>query len=214
MDDERPAKEYPLSASKMSKTPSWILLGFVLGALFVFTFHTRRQKAAPPPAPVPAEPAKPAAPRDPPPLSLIEAVFEKEGHMATWSGDTTEVALWVPAEERYADFYEVRKIDGKLYFRSIPALTRRTINRGTVQADALLQFTETEDQFREWQEYGRRERPFEKMWEKPNRPPVNTLPSPSLPTVTTPKIEITPPPIEPTLPPPPQAKKPEARPAP
>jgi hypothetical protein len=213
MDDERPArKDYPLTVSKMSKTPSWILLGFVLGAAFVLTFNPRRPRPAPPVQPAVTEPAKPAVPREPPPLSLIEAVFEKEGQAAVWSGDTTEVALWVPAEERYADFYEVRRIDGKLYFRSIPALTRRIIMRGKPQPDALLQFTETEEQFREWEEYGRRERPFERMWQKPNRPAANSVPAPTLPSMPAPKLEITPPPINPTLPPP-SPKKAETPPA-
>ena len=34
-DTPKPEKRYPLPASKLSKTPSWIMLGFLLGAIFV-----------------------------------------------------------------------------------------------------------------------------------------------------------------------------------
>lgn len=199
MDDEPPGKTYPLAASKMSKTPSWIMLGFVLGALFVVALPPRKPQPARPVAVVPGEPARPAAPREPPPLSRIEIIFEKYGETAVWSDNTTEVALWDPVEERYADFYEVRRLDSKLYFRSIPQLTRRIIARGKVPADALLQFTETEEQYREWQEHGRSERPIERMWQKPTRAPAISIAPPTVPPLETPKFELTPPPINPTL---------------
>ena len=37
MDDKepKPEKHYPISTAKMSKTPSWIMLGFLLAAAFV-----------------------------------------------------------------------------------------------------------------------------------------------------------------------------------
>ena len=126
-------------------------------------------------------------------------MFEKYGEGAVWSDNTTEVAMWDPTEERYADFYEVRKIDGKLYFRSIPQLTRRIIKRGKVEADSLLQFTETEEQFREWEQYGRTERPIEWMWKKPERSPGMTVPPPTAPAMETPKLDLAPPAINPTL---------------
>lgn len=199
MDHEPPQKTYPLSASKMSKTPSWIMLGFVLGALFVFALPKRTLKPARPAGAVPQEPAKPAVPRDPPPLSRIEIIFEKYGEGAIWSDNTTEVAMWDPIEERYADFYEVRRVNGKLYFRSLPQLTRRIIARGKMPADSLLQFTETEEQYREWQEHGRNERPIENMWRKPARAPVISVAAPTAPAMETPKLELTAPAINPTL---------------
>jgi hypothetical protein len=200
MDDDSPQKQYPLSASKMSKTPSWIMLGFVLGALFVIALRPPPPKPVPGPAPVAVEPAKPSAPRDPPQLSRIEIVFEKYGEGAVWSDNTTEVAMWDPTEERYADFYEVRRIDGKLYFRSIPQLTRRIIARGKTTSDALLQFTETEEQFREWEQFGRTERPIERMWQKPARSPSISVPPPTAPSMETPKLDLAPPSINPALP--------------
>lgn len=159
------------SVSKMSKIPSWMMLGFVLGALSVLLFPKSKPTAAAP-APVPVVAAEaPAAPRVPGPLSRIEAVFERFGEGAVWSDNTTEVALWDPASERYADFYEIRRVEGNLYFRTIPALTRRVIARGKPQPDSPLQFTETEEQYREWYEHGRIERPIENMWKKAPPPP-------------------------------------------
>lgn len=175
------------------------MLGFVLGALFVFALPDRTPKSAPAVAITATEPARPVVPRDPPPLSRIEIIFEKYGEGAVWSDNTTEVAMWDSVEERYADFYEIRRLDGKLYFRSIPQLTRRIIARGKIQADALLQFTETEEQYRDWDEHGRRERPIERMWQKPARAPAISVAPPSVPAMDTPKLELVAPPINPTL---------------
>ena len=170
-DDTPPEKTYPLAASKMSKTPSWVMLGFVLGALFVYYFFKRPAEPAPAPVPAPVAETAPAEPRTPPPLSRIEAVFEEWGKFATWSDDITEVALWVPETSDYTDCYEVRRIDNVYYFRSIPKLTRRPIERGKPMPECPLKFTETEDQYREWYEHGRTERPIERMWQKPPPPP-------------------------------------------
>jgi hypothetical protein len=159
------------SVAKMSKVPSWVMLGFVLGALSVLLFP-RAKPSAPAAAAAPvlvAEP--PSAPRAPGPLSRIEAVFERFGEGAVWSDNVTEVAMWDSTTERYADFYEIRRVEGNLYFRTIPALTRRVIARGKPQPDSPLQFTETEDQYREWYEHGRIERPIENMWKKAPPPP-------------------------------------------
>lgn len=180
-DEDPPKKQYPPSVSKMSKVPSWIMLGFVLGALFVLALPKR---PAPPPAAAPArkpQTAAAAAPRPPPPLSRIEAVFEDWGKHAVWHDDATEVALWDPAEERYADFYEVRRMNGALYFRSIPKLTRRPIDRGKDFERSPLLFTETEEQYREWEERDRARRPLERMWKPP--PPKLPQVQPQMPAV-------------------------------
>lgn len=200
-DDPPPQKDYPLSPAKMSKTPSWIMFGFLLGVLFVFALPKRTPPPAPlAPAPAAPEPA-PREPRDPPPLSRIEAVFEVWGKHAVWApDDTTQVALWEPKLEAFADYYEVRKLDGKLYFRSLPALTRRVIERGKPLPDSPLKFTETEEQYQEWVEYGRRERPIQRMWEPPARKTNNApVPAPTvrpgeakLPAATPPAIETAP----------------------
>ena len=161
MDDE-PAeeKEFPLTPSKLSKTPSWIMLGFILGALFVWMLPRDPEPAALPTLQkrtAPTEPARTAITT----LTTIEAVFENWGKHATWFDDLTEVALWSSETMSFSEFYEVKRTRDALYFRSIPKLTRRIIRHGTPLPDSPLQFTETEEQYREWREHGRTERPPE-----------------------------------------------------
>lgn len=167
MDDdaERTEEAYPLTKAgpKFSTTPSWVMVGFVFGALTVFAMMRTREPVAPAAtaaAPT-VVPAVPVEPRPTPLLTTIEAVFELWGQHAVWHANTTEVALWNKQEGRFADCYEVRRSGGVLYFRSIPHLTRRVIRHGKELTDSPLQFTETEEQYREWLEHGRRERPAE-----------------------------------------------------
>lgn len=161
MDDEldRPRKEYPLSPAKMSKTPSWVMLGFVLGAVTVASLPPLRKVP-------PAEPA--SAPAAPPrreivmhqPLTTIEAVFEDWAKYAVWEADLTEVALWNKDAGDFTDFYEVLRYASRYYYRPIPALTRRVIRRGKEIPGCPLLFTETEEQYQEWRQHGRSERPL------------------------------------------------------
>lgn len=163
MDDDtrRPEKTYPLSSRKMSKTPSWVMLGFVLGAATVASLpQLRREKTAmPAQAMRQATPEKPAAPSEPPQLTTIEAVFDQWATYAVWDYDTTEVALWNSRTKGFTDFFEVRRYGNTFYFRSIPTLTRRIISRGKPIPESPLQFTETEEQYQEWRQHGRSERP-------------------------------------------------------
>lgn len=163
MDDDtpEPGKPHPPSIAQLSKTPSWIMLGFLLGAAFVAALPPLRER--------PAEAAP--GPETPPPtqmvlrvtpaLTTVEAVFAEWGRHAVWSDNVTEVAMWNSQERAFSDFYEVRRIDGGLYFRSIPKLTRRIIARGKPMPDSPLRFTETEEQYQEWRQHGRSERPAE-----------------------------------------------------
>ncbi|MBL9201556.1 MAG: hypothetical protein JNL39_13690 [Opitutaceae bacterium] len=100
------------------------------------------------------EPAKPR----PPQLTTVEAVFAAWGEHAVWSGDTTEIVLWNEQSRAFDLPYEVRRRGDTLYFRSLTSLTRRVINRGKPMPECPLQFTETEEQYREWLEHGRKER--------------------------------------------------------
>ena len=176
-DEPKPEKRYPLSTSKMSKTPSWIMLGFLLGAVFVAALPPLRKKAAPPEAAVfrAAEPAVKREPRDPPLLTTIEAVFAMWGKNAVWSDDVTEVALWNDRDNAYSDYFEIRRYGDTYYFRTIPQLTRRIISRGKPMPESPLQFTESEEQYREWRSYGRAERPVEQV--APARPSVSAPPA-------------------------------------
>jgi hypothetical protein len=177
MEDDEPKaeKRYPLSTSKMSKTPSWIMLGFLLGAAFVAALPPREPKTPRESAAFKAvEPPQAPEPRDPPQLTTIEAVFAEWGKYAVWSDDVTEVALWNAEDKAYSDYFEVRRFGGDLYFRSIPQLTRRIISHGKPHPESPLQFTETEEQYREWRMYGRTERPVER--ETTTRPRSTTPP--------------------------------------
>ena len=181
MDDEaeKSAGSYPLvgATRKMSKTPSWVMLGFILGALVVYAMM--RQNGPPTPSTVAVQivdAPKPATPRAPPPLSTIETLFELWGEHAVWFENTTEVALWNKEERAFTECYEVRRIGGVCYFRSIPNLTRRVITHGKLMPDSPLQFTETEEQYQEWREHGRRERPVEGTLRPTPTTPVVQLP--------------------------------------
>lgn len=130
-------EERPISPARLSKTPSWITLGFVLGALFVLALPDRNSSA--PPAPrVEPEPAPVRLER--PALTEVEAVFADWGEAAIWQNDLTEVAMWDTARRSYSLFYEVVRHDGAYYFRSIPRLTRPILTEG-VPTNAPLQYT-------------------------------------------------------------------------
>jgi hypothetical protein len=176
-DEPKPEKHYPISTAKMSKTPSWIMLGFLLGAAFVIALPPLRKqpaleattlKAVPPP--------QPTEPRQPPQLTTIEAVFAEWGEHAVWSNDVAEVALWNTQDKAYTDFYEVRRIGDAFYFRTIPRLTRRIVSRGKPLPNSPLLFTETEEQYREWRTYGRSERPMDR---ETSTRPRNVAPPPA-----------------------------------
>jgi hypothetical protein len=159
MDEESEPAERE-AQPRMSMTPSWVMLGFLLGALFVVALPPLKKPAPPALARAPvAEPPAPKPKSPPPQLTTIEAVFSAWGENAVWSRDTTEVALWNSDEKRFSDFYEIRRFGDTLYFRTIPRLTRRVINHGKEPPmECPLQFTETEEQYREWLEHGRTER--------------------------------------------------------
>ncbi len=137
------------SRAELSKTPSWIMVGFILGVLAVWGF--RRDDPAPPPAaaapevkatPAPAEPAKSVTSlENRPSLAVIEAVFAQWGDYALWEDDRTEVALWNSVTADFTDFIEVSRMAGVYYFRSIPRLTR-PFTDAKPPRESPLRFTE------------------------------------------------------------------------
>ncbi len=200
MEDDAPPAErrYPLSKTKMSKTPSWVMLGFLLGAAFVAALPPLRKGRAVEPVEIRrVESAKPLAPREPGPLSTIEAVFDEWGKHAVWSDDYTEVALWNLQDRAFTDFYAVRRLGDTLYFRTIPAFTRRIIERGKPMPDSPLQFTESEAQYNEWRQYGRTERPADR-----DLKPVmtRTRSTPAVPILEGPETRTAPPTLEKIMP--------------
>ena len=135
------SEDTPLPArAKPSATPSWVMLGFVLGALAALALPRAEKTAAPPPvAPprlVPPEPVKPAVDR----AKFFEDVFAEYSGTAIWQDDRTEVAFWNDATRAFSDCFEVLKVGDKFYFRSIPRLTRPVLTKD-VSANSPLQFT-------------------------------------------------------------------------
>jgi hypothetical protein len=138
MDEEAPPPARP------TQVPSWLMLGFALGALFILALPKRAPVQ--PESPAAPPPARPSPPR---PVSTIEAVFAAWGKYAVWSDDTTEVALWNADTGAYSDCYEVLRIGEDYYFRTLPRLNRPILDHG-VPEGAPLEFTYTVRQREEW----------------------------------------------------------------
>jgi hypothetical protein len=142
-------------AAKPTQTPSWVMLGFVVGVLFMLALP--RHEPAPPPAAAPAPSAPEPAPV-PAPISTIDAVFAVWGKYARWDNDTTEVALWNSGAKDFSDCYEVLRSGDACFFRPIPRLTRPLLRHGVPDPEkSPLQFTETVAQQQEWQKEARDE---------------------------------------------------------
>jgi hypothetical protein len=120
------------------------MLGFVLGAVFVWCLP-RPERSAPPVSDSPQPPVLLERPQ----LTEIEAVFAEWGQFAIWEHDTTQVALWDSARKSYSIFYEVLRSGDTFYFRTIPQFTRPILTHG-VKAEWPLQFTEPEAARSEW----------------------------------------------------------------
>lgn len=137
----------PEPKPKPSMVPSWVMLGFIVGALFVWALPKREPASASGPL-EPSPPTVQAAPR----FTTIEAVFAEWGQYAVWHQDRTEIALWNSATQAYSDCYEVLRNDGAFFFRSITRLTLPLLTHGP-QANlenCPLQFTETAAQRAAW----------------------------------------------------------------
>ncbi len=135
---DEPDKTFPPSVSRLSKTPSWVTLGFVLGALFVWALPQAEKTAAP------------AASRNltlqllRPKMTDIEAVFAEWSRYAVWNDDDiTEIALWDVDRKSYSIYYEVYRFQDKFYFRSISRLTYPILTQGLPSKPMPLRFTDS-----------------------------------------------------------------------
>lgn len=137
--------------SELSKVPSWIMLGFVVGGLFVLLLrreYISREVAEPVSIVTSADALKPQVRQKSltelkgmPSLTAIENVWAVWGHHAIWEDDITEVALWNTEYGEFSDFFEVVRRGDHVFFRSIPRLTRPTVDRG-LGKHSPLQFTQ------------------------------------------------------------------------
>jgi hypothetical protein len=122
-------------------TPSWVMLGFVLGAFFVWALpEPEKTPPSPQPAPVPRAPEQTRQAARLPRLTDVEAVFAQWDRYAIWENDVTEVAYWNEETNSFSNFFEVLRVGDRLFFRSIPKLTRPLVKRG-VEAHSPFLFT-------------------------------------------------------------------------
>jgi hypothetical protein len=140
----------PIPREKLSKTPSWIMVGFVVGCVFAYVADREIDKRRPKPAaePVPvtrAVESPPTAQLAPTRLSLseVDAIFRQFSAGAVWENDITEVAVWNPVTKKFSDLVEVMRSGEYFYFRPITRLTRPLISVEP-EPGVLLLFTETE----------------------------------------------------------------------
>jgi hypothetical protein len=140
----QPPPPRPELPPKPSMAPSWVLLGFGIGVLFIWMLPPSE-----PPAAAGLEPAAAPVARSAPQIAVIEAVFAEWGSAASWENEVTEVALWSSETGSYSQCFQVIRTGGMYFFRSIPRLTRPVLTRG-VRDNSPLQFTESEAQRAEW----------------------------------------------------------------
>ena len=137
----------PEPKPKLSIVPSWVMLGFIVGALFVWALPKPQSASASAPPETPSLEVQ-ATSR----VTTIEAVFADWGQYAVWHQDRTEIALWNSETMAYSDYYEVLRNDGAFFFRSITRLTHPLLMHGP-QANlenCPIQFTETAAQRAAW----------------------------------------------------------------
>ena len=137
--------------TKLSKTPSWIMVGFIIGAIFAYgvqreSARRNEPKSIPLPAAVPKVEAQKnaAALKDHASLTAIENIFTQYQNQAVWHNDITEVALWNAETSKYDEFFEIMRSGELFYYRTIPHLTRAVI-RHNVDPNSPLRFTEPID---------------------------------------------------------------------
>lgn len=137
--------------TELSQAPSWILLGFVIGTVFVFLLRRQylveeaqlSQAAAVRDAVTAtgSDAVSPTAARAGEPTAVaFDAVWRAWGHHAVWVDDSTQVALWNAQTGDYSDAFEVVRRGDEFYFRPLPKLTRPMVERG-LGPGAPLQFT-------------------------------------------------------------------------
>ena len=145
------SEEPPVDRRKLSTIPSWVMLGFVLGALVMFGYRSRSSPTeAPeqPPAAVQAEEPAPGEARnsyayeDQPSFSVVEALFEQYRSYAFWEDERTEIAIWNTRTLDFTDCFELLRGEHGTYYRSIPRLTRLPLP-GYGPPNCPVLFTET-----------------------------------------------------------------------
>ena len=135
----------------LSKTPSWIMLGVIIGSIVTVTVqkHWGGRNDESPPIPAPA--AGPAGETSKEPaitnthLSLfaMETLFQQYQENVVWRHEIKEVVFWNPFTDQYSEYVEVLRNGEDFYFRSIPRLTRPIIEE-LMDPNVPMRFTEPE----------------------------------------------------------------------
>jgi hypothetical protein len=140
----------PVPREKLSKTPSWIMVGFVLGCVsaYVADHEIEKRRAQPPVEPpviVNPPDSAPAVPTSAMRLSQneVDAIFRQFAERAVWENDITEVAVWNPVMQKFTDLVEVMRSGEYFYYRPIQRLTRPLISNEP-EPGVLVLFTEPE----------------------------------------------------------------------
>ncbi len=143
-------------ASKPSQVPSWIMVGFVVGALAMWLFESgekasESETVVEAVAPAPAEPTT-AEPLDnplnmggKPSIEVVQDLFAGLRDWAFWTDDRTEFAVWNSTTLSFSDHFEVIRGPDADYFRAIPAFSRLPLN-GYGPENSPILFTETAEQ--------------------------------------------------------------------
>lgn len=134
--------------TKPSAAPSWIFLGFVLGALCMLALPSRK-RAEPAPEPVPVAKPEPPPPPRPTRFDEVQTVFSAYSQYAVWQDERTEICMYDPDLKRFAECYEVLRSGDQMYFRSIPSLTRPVLTHGVPQ-NSPVEFTEPKEARAQW----------------------------------------------------------------
>lgn len=144
MPEPKPTRE------SLSKTPSWIMLGFVIGCIVALTVKRQVEggektdrPSKPPVEQVASPPPEPAPTSSRISLSDMEAIFDQWKGNAIWTHDITEVAFWDATTQQYSGFVEVLRNGDDYFFRTISRLTRPMVEEG-IPSNMPIRFTETE----------------------------------------------------------------------
>ena len=141
--------------AKPSPVPSWVILGFILGGLCVYTFFRSAHPVAPSPSAAAAETPAPEAIHPvlrAQPLSrflAVQELFAQSASYAVWENDTTQISVYDPDLGQFGECYEVTRRGEDYYFRTITSLTRPILTHG-VPKNSLVEFTETAASRAQW----------------------------------------------------------------
>ena len=113
--------------AKISIAPLWLILGLAAGLLAGWIIFGSRETAKI--AVVDQMPAE-GEEQGPVTLAAAERLFQKWGGYAVWENDITQLAVWNVRKHEHADFYEVYRVRGRFFFRSLQQLNWVLIDHG------------------------------------------------------------------------------------